>query len=132
MFAFFAFFLGGLLIVFAPSMYLLATGRDLEELEPAAREFLVLHERIWPAALFIFGGVFAYTLYFSRRIAGPIHRINEILRKMADGEYPDQVIFRRGDYLHPTSELLESLSRKAAGRKSREERAENDLRGPVA
>lgn len=132
MFAFFAFFLGGIVIVFAPSMYRLATGSDLAELEPAASEFLVLHERIWPAALFIFGGVFAFTVYFSRRIAGPIHRINDTLRMMIDGEYPETVIFRRGDFFHPTAELLETLSRKAAGRPGREERGENDPPGPVA
>lgn len=132
MLAFFAFFFGGIAIVFAPSMIRLATGSNLSELEPAAREFLVLHERIWPAAVFIFGGVFAYTLYFSRRIAGPIHRINEILRKMADGEYPEKVILRRGDFFHATAELLESLSRKSAEKRRREVRAENTPPGPAA
>lgn len=132
MFAFLLFFLGGIVIVFAPSMYRLATGSSLSELEPASREFLVLHERIWPAALFIFGGVFAYTLYFSRRIAGPIHRINETLRKMVDGEFPETVIFRRGDFFHPTAELLETLSRKASGKAGQGAPREDDPAGPVA
>lgn len=132
MLAFFAFFVGGIVIAFAPSMIRLATGSTLSELEPAAREFLVLHERIWPAALFIFGGVFVYTLSFSRRIAGPIHRINETLRKMADGEYPGQVILRRGDFFHATAELLENLSRKSAEKRGRGERGENHPPGPVA
>jgi hypothetical protein len=115
MIAFFGFFLGGLVIVFAPSMYLLATGSNLSELEPAAREFLVLHHRVWPAALFIFGGAFVYTLVFSQRIAGPIYRINATLRQMLEGEYPEKVILRRRDFFQDTAELLESLSRKAAG-----------------
>lgn len=113
MIVYFLFFLGGLVIVFAPSMYLLATGSNVNEMEPAAREFLILHGRVWPAALFIFGGVFAYTLLFSHRIAGPIYRINAVLRKMLEGEYPDKVTLRRGDFFHDTAELLEQLSRKA-------------------
>lgn len=112
MIAFFLFSLGGIVIVFAPSMYLLATGSELEELAPAAREFLILHNRVWPAALFLFGGIFVYTIVFSHRIAGPVHRINGILRKMLSGEYPETVTLRRGDFLHSTAALLEQLSRK--------------------
>jgi hypothetical protein len=115
MIAYFLFFVGGLFIVFGPSMYRLATGSDLNELEPAAREFLILHHRVWPAALFIFGGVFAYTLLFSHRIAGPIYRINAVLRKLLEGEHPGKVTLREGDFFHDTAELLETLSRKVAG-----------------
>jgi len=112
--AFFLFFLGGIVIVFAPSMFLLATGSDIEELDPAAREFLILHHRVWPAVLFLFGGIFVYTLLLSHRIAGPIHRINNILGKMLEGEFPEKITFRRGDFLQSTGGLLEQLSRKMA------------------
>jgi hypothetical protein len=113
-------------------MYRLATGSTLPELEPAAREFLVLHERVWPAALFIFGGVFLYTLAFSHRIAGPIYRINDVLRRMLDGEYPEKVTLRRGDYFHDTAELLEYLSQKFAGERGGAERGEKESQGPAA
>ncbi len=126
-----AFFIGGLVIVFAPSIYRLATVSDLTELEPAAREFLVLHERVWPAALFIFGGVFLYTLVFSRRIAGPIYRINAILRRMIEGDVPQKVIFRRRDFFHETAALLESLSQRMAGNPDKGERGENEPGGPA-
>lgn len=131
MIAFLAFFVGGLVIVFAPSMYQLATGRSLPELEPAAREFLVLHDRVWPAALFIFGGVFVYTLVLSHRIAGPVYRINAILRQLIEGESPDKVTLRRGDFFHDTVELLDRLSRKAAGEKGEGERGKDERRGPA-
>ncbi len=115
MIAFFLFSVGGIVIMFAPSMYRLATASDLEELAPAAREFLILHDRVWPAALFLFGGIFLYTVVFSHRIAGPVHRLNGILRKMLDGEYPESITLRRGDFLHSTADLLEQLSRKLSG-----------------
>lgn len=112
MFTYMVFFAGGLLILFAPSMYALATGMEFGELESASSEFLILHHRVWPSALFVFGGVFFYTLLFSSRIAGPLYRINATLSKMLEGEYPDKVVLRRGDYFQGTARLLETLSRK--------------------
>jgi signal transduction histidine kinase len=131
MIAFFAFFIAWLVIVFLPSMYVLATGSSLTELEPAAREFLVLHYRVWPAALIIFAGVFVYTLFVSRRIAGPIYRINAVLRQMIEGEYPEKVTLRSGDFFGETAELLERLSRKAASERGKTESRENMPRGPA-
>lgn len=130
MIAYFAFFIGALVILFAPPMYRLATETRLSELEPAAREFLVLHYRVWPAALLIFGGVFAYTLFISRRIAGPIHRIDETLRKMIGGEYPERVALRKGDFFQDTAELLETLARKEAGRREPARPPGKGLSGP--
>jgi hypothetical protein len=114
MIAYFLFFVGGLFIVFGPSMYRLATGSNLNELEPAAREFLILHHRVWPAVLFIFGGVFAYTLLFSHRIAGPIYRINAVLREMLAGKHTGKVTLRKGDFFDDTAKLLENLSQMMA------------------
>lgn len=31
-------------------------------------------------------GIFAYTILVSQRIAGPVYRINSVLRKMLDGD----------------------------------------------
>jgi hypothetical protein len=106
------FFLAGLAIVFAPSFYLLLTTNNPEAVETAASEFLVLHERIWPAALFCFAGVFALCLTLSNRIAGPIYRINTVLGQLLRDEHPERVTFRKNDWFQPTAELLERLSRK--------------------
>jgi hypothetical protein len=124
----------GILLVFAPSAYVLATGSDLSSLEPAAAEFLVLHKRIWPAALLSFAGLFVYALLFSHRIAGPVYRINAVLRMLLRNDYPESVRFREHDYFHPTAELLTELSRKLSGRQAPpgppEEPAERGKTGP--
>lgn len=106
----------GILLVFAPSAYVLATRSEISSLEPAAAEFLILHKRIWPAALLSFAGMFAYALLFSHRVAGPVYRINAVLRQLLRGEYPGTVRFRKNDHFHPTAELLSDLSRKLSGR----------------
>jgi len=118
--AFLLFFSIGIILVFAPSVFLLLTGADLAELEPASQEFLILHHRIWPAVLFVLVGMFLYTLRFSHRIAGPIYRINSVLQTMLKGEYPTRVTLRKGDHFHPTAELLQALSRQLAGRNEKE------------
>lgn len=111
---FLLFFFAGILLVFAPSMFGLFTGESLESLEPAATEFLILHHRIWPAVVIVLIGMFAYTVIMSHRIAGPIYRINDVLRKMIGGKFPDTVTFRKGDYFQETAELLETLAKTLA------------------
>lgn len=111
------FFYLGVIVLFAPSMYHLASNTaDLAAQESAASEFLLLHRRVWPAILLSFGGVFAYTLLFSHRIAGPVHRINAVLRQLIDGEHPESITFRKADYFKPTAELLTELSRKLSAK----------------
>ncbi|MBP2676517.1 MAG: exported protein of unknown function, MCP-like, partial [Deltaproteobacteria bacterium] len=106
------FFFLGLVIVFAPSFYLMATTSDPESLETVASEFLVLHKRIWPAVIICFLGMFAYCLFLSHRIAGPIYRINAVLRNLIAGEQTEKVTFRKNDCFLPTAELLEQLAGK--------------------
>ena len=105
-------FAAGLLLAFAPSYYVLATTNDLKSLEPAAAEFLVLHKRLLPAALFSLAGIFLYAIFFSRRIAGPLYRINEILRALLEDRDPPVVKFRGDDFFQPTAALLKELSEK--------------------
>jgi hypothetical protein len=114
-----ALFAGGILLMFAPSLYVMLTTKDLSSLEPAAAEFLVLHKRIWPAALLSFAGVFVYALRFSHRIAGPVYRIDAVLRQMLRDEYPETVTFRENDHFQPTAQLLTELSRKLSRRNDR-------------
>ena len=107
-----ALFAAGIALAFTPSIYVLATTNDLKSLEPAASEFLVLHQRLWPAAFLSFAGIFIYTIFFSHRIAGPIYRINTILRALIEDRDPPVMKFRDGDYFQPTATLLGELSEK--------------------
>jgi hypothetical protein len=102
----------GLLLAFAPSYYVLATTNDLKSVEPAAAEFLVLHKRLLPAALLSLAGIFFYAIFFSHRIAGPLYRINTILRALIEDRDPPVVKFRDDDYFQPTAALLRELSEK--------------------
>lgn len=125
-----ALFGAGIALAFAPSIYVLSTTNDLRSLEPAASEFLVLHKRLWPAAFLSLAGVFLYVIFFSHRIAGPVYRINAILRALIDDRDPPVVKFRDGDYFQPTAQLLADLSRKLAGRREGQPPAGEGKRKP--
>ncbi|RJP19645.1 MAG: hypothetical protein C4529_11095 [Deltaproteobacteria bacterium] len=115
-----AFFFGvGLVLVFLPSAYVLLTTDDLKSLEPAVAEFFVLHKRIWPAAIVTLAGVFLYSFLIGHRIAGPVYRINQVLRQLLRGEHPGKVEFRSPDYFHDTARLLEELSGAISRERSR-------------
>lgn len=105
-------FAAGIAIAFAPSFYALATTNDLKSLEPAAAEFLVLHKRLWPAAILSFAGMFLYVILFSQRIAGPLYRINTVLRALLEDRDPPVTRFRDNDYFQPTAMLLGELAEK--------------------
>ena len=105
-------FAAGIALAFLPSIYVLATTNDLKSLEPAAAEFLVLHERLWPAALLSLAGIFFYIIFFSHRVAGPVYRIDAILRALLEDREPPVVKFRDDDYFQPTAALLKELSEK--------------------
>ena len=102
----------GIALAFLPSIYVLATTNDLKSLEPAAAELLVLHERLCPAALLSLAGIFFYVIFFSHRLAGPVYRINAILRALLEDRDPPVVKFRDNDFFQPTADLLEELSEK--------------------
>jgi len=51
-------------------------------------------------------------ILFSHRVAGPVYRINAVLRALIDDRDPPVVKFRDGDYFHPTAALLKELSEK--------------------
>jgi hypothetical protein len=112
-------FAAGLLLAFAPSYYVIATTHDLKSLEPAAAEFLVLHKRLLPAALLSLAGIFLYAIFFSQRIAGPLFRINAILRALIENRDPPVVKFRDDDYFQPTAALLKELSEKMRASRGR-------------
>ena len=105
-------FAAGIALAFLPSIYVLATTNDLKSLEPAAAEFLVRHKRLLPAALLSLAGIFFYVIFFSHRVAGPVYRINEILRALIEDRDPVVVKFRDNDFFQPTAALLKELSEK--------------------
>jgi hypothetical protein len=123
MIAFAVFLLLGVAVMLHPSLSALTLG-DGEGLKlvPAAREYLTLSKRVWPAVCVVMLGMFVYTALESHRIAGPVYHINAVLRQMIEGKDPEGVCLRQGDHLQATAELLDLLikQRRAAASTGRD------------
>ena len=84
------------------------------ERDEAGRQLLVLHERVWFALPVIIVLCLLHSVLMSHRIAGPLYRIQRILRSQADGDLTMKVQVRRSDYLQSEAAMLtEMISRTA-------------------
>ncbi len=105
--------------LFFPLMITLkASPLDSPESQSVATQFLILHERIWPAlplALLVVG---IHSLFFSHRIAGPLFRFSKVFRAVSAGDLTVPVKIRKHDYLHgeamELSTMLDRLREKIA------------------
>ncbi|MBD3243546.1 MAG: hypothetical protein GF331_23350 [Chitinivibrionales bacterium] len=74
--------------------------------------------------LWIFGlGVFIViiqivllTVYFSHKVAGPIYRLEKVCTALADGDYSQRVMLRKGDELQNLAALLGGAIEKTRAR----------------
>jgi hypothetical protein len=71
-------------------------------------------DRIWPLAaslvitlLFLAPTFILNSLKLSNRFVGPIHRLRQQLRQIAEGQACDQLKFRRGDYWQELASEME-------------------------
>ncbi len=72
----------------------------LEERVLAARQFLVFGQTLWPAMAALIVAAAAFSLYLTHRLAGPLYRLHQSARELAQGNLTLRVRLRRGDELH--------------------------------
>lgn len=90
----------------------------------AAAELLALHARFWPAFGVIAATFLAHQMIVSHRIAGPLHRVRQVLKALARGELPGDVRFRKRDLLTEEADDLNAL---IAAWRARLQRARSSL-----
>ncbi|HSA62049.1 MAG TPA: methyl-accepting chemotaxis protein [Nitrospiraceae bacterium] len=71
----------------------------LEERQAAAAEMLMLSETVWVAVPVLFFGAVIFSLVLTRRVAGPLYRLDECVQKWAKGYLSWRVGFRASDRL---------------------------------
>jgi methyl-accepting chemotaxis protein len=103
--------------LFLPLMLTLSqTASSAPGVGDAAREFLALHNRVWPPVLALIAMLVIHNVVFSHRIAGPLYRIRAELRKIGDGNLFVHVKLRKNDYLDKeassVNEMVDSLRSK--------------------
>jgi methyl-accepting chemotaxis protein len=104
-------------ILFVPLvMALEMESLDSPVLRDAAREFVSLHNRVWPPVILLVVLLVAHNVLFSHRIAGPLYRIRHDLKRVGDGNLFVQVKLRKNDYLEKEAtsinDMIEALRAK--------------------
>ena len=77
----------------------LYTSDSLEERQAAAEEMLALSQTVWVAVPVLFFGAVIFSLVVTRRVAGPLSRLDESLRQWAKGNLRWRMRFRPSDRL---------------------------------
>jgi methyl-accepting chemotaxis protein len=102
-------------LVFAIGLFgRLAYQLDRSDLSPlerdlAAREFLVLHERVWLPLLLAVGLLILHSIFVSHRIAGPLYQFRRLLRRLSEGDLTVRARLRRKDYLCEEADLFNEV-----------------------
>ncbi|MBP2681551.1 MAG: exported protein of unknown function, MCP-like [Candidatus Krumholzibacteriota bacterium] len=104
-------------VLFLPLMLRLdQPGNGSPAANEAARQFLTLHNRVWPPVLALLAMLVIHNIIFSHRIAGPLYRIRSELKKIGDGNLFVHVRLRKNDYLDKeassVNEMVDALRTK--------------------
>lgn len=82
----------------------------------AARQLLVLHERVWFALPVLIALCIFHSILVSHRIAGPLHRFKLVLAALANGDLSQNIVVRKNDYLAEEAAVLEAMVRNTRAR----------------
>jgi methyl-accepting chemotaxis protein len=76
----------------------------LEERQIAAAEMLMLSESVWVAVPVLFFGSAIFSLIITRRVAGPLYRLDESIQQWVGGNLSWRMHFRSSDRLDELAE----------------------------
>jgi methyl-accepting chemotaxis protein len=80
-------------------MLALYSSDSLEERQVASAEMLMLSETIWVAVPVLFFGAAIFSLIITRRVAGPLYRLDESIQQWGKGNLRWRMRFRPSDRL---------------------------------
>ena len=80
-------------------MLALYNSDSLEERQVASAEMLMLSETVWVAVRVLFFGSAIFSLIITRRVAGPLYRLNESIEQWGKGNLRWRIRFRPSDRL---------------------------------
>jgi len=104
-----------ILLVFAPlALTLRGAPPDVEEAAVLGPMYAVQGIRIWLAVILSMLACSVQSFYITNKFAGPLFRIEHILRRVKEGDFPHAIRIRRGDDLQEFAGLLNSAFRTIA------------------
>lgn len=114
-----------ILLIFAGALFLpliiqlKSAALSWDDKQAAASQFLSLHTRLWPAIFVVFVLLGLHSIVVSHRIAGPLYRLRQLLKAVAEGDLSVRATIRKNDYLAKeadvVNELIAAFTRKING-----------------
>jgi methyl-accepting chemotaxis protein len=95
--------------LFIPPILRLTSGVSLEDQAAAATQFIALSDRLWPAMLVSVPIFMVVSFWVTHRFAGPVYRLEQSLKQIAEGDLGMQVRFRSGDDLQELAGLVNQI-----------------------
>ncbi|MFQ5989687.1 MAG: hypothetical protein ACE5K9_07215 [Candidatus Methylomirabilales bacterium] len=105
-------------LIFFPMQRELTAVAPLDKQALIADQILELHYRVWPGIVLVGILVGLHTIFTSHRIAGPIYRIDQVIRKIAAGDYSQRIRLRRTDGWQEFAEAVNALGEQLDRRRS--------------
>lgn len=105
-------------LIFFPMQQELTAVAPLDKQALIADQILELHFRVWPAIAVVGILIGIHTIFTSHRIAGPIYRMDQVIRMMAAGDYSQRIRLRRADRWHEFAEAVNALGEQLDRRRS--------------
>jgi methyl-accepting chemotaxis protein len=96
-------------MLFLPLAVKLLGGGPLKEQVLVASQFIALSDLLWPALLISVPLFLMLSLLFMHRLVGPIPRLIQSLKQMAEGNLDLQIRFRSTDDLQELAILVERI-----------------------
>jgi len=81
------------------SIVALYSGGEIQERQTAAAEMLMLSETVWVSVPILFLGSLIFSLVITRRVAGPLYRLDASLQQWSRGNVTWRIVFRPSDRL---------------------------------
>ncbi len=121
-----------LVLVSGVAFYLLAQKRLAEEYFSAHSQIRTTMEMLlpWMIIVYVLGILvtFFLTLFYTRKLAGPVLRFQRELGQLAAGDYQVQINLRRGDELKELASRINDIAAGTAERFSRLKEAREKMR----
>ena len=98
------------LFLFGPPAIKLFADVPLPEKAEASTQVLVFADRLWPAVIVSFFLSTAISVYATHRVAGPIYRFEQTIKKLLLGDISVRIKLRENDRLVYLSNLINQMA----------------------
>jgi methyl-accepting chemotaxis protein len=101
------------------------------QIDEIAKQFLVLHNRIWTPLLVALLLLTLHSVLFSHRIAGPLYRFRTIFKAISRGDLTIRTTIRKNDFLQREAEAFGEMIEWIKARLSEIQSVSSEIKGTL-